>query len=60
MSENILLLYYLLCIFEKTYTYWGGNVMSKKLLKTATALTIMGGVLFSAESNNVKAESAPL
>ncbi|PFF01500.1 S-layer protein [Bacillus thuringiensis] len=34
--------------------------MSKKLLKTATALTIMGGVLFSAESNNVKAESAPL
>lgn len=34
--------------------------MSKKLLKTATALTIMGGVLFSAESNYVKAESAPL
>lgn len=34
--------------------------MSKKLLKTATALTIMGGMLFSAESNNVKAESAPL
>ncbi|PDX91762.1 S-layer protein [Bacillus thuringiensis] len=34
--------------------------MSKKILKTATALTIMGGVLFSAESNNVKAESAPL
>ncbi|HCF54611.1 MAG TPA: S-layer protein, partial [Bacillus sp. (in: Bacteria)] len=25
-------------------------MMSKKLLKTATALTIMGGVLFSAES----------
>lgn len=45
---------------EKIYTYWGGNVMSKKLLKTATALTIMGGMLFSAESNNVKAESAPL
>lgn len=34
--------------------------MSKKLLKTATALTIMGGVLFSVESNSVKAESAPL
>lgn len=60
VEKYIVTIPFFLYIFKKTYTYWGDNFMSKKLLKTATALTIMGGVLFSAESNYVKAESAPL
>jgi len=60
VEKYIVAIPFILYIFKKTYTYWGDNWMSKKLLKTATALTIMGGVLFSAESDSVKAESAPL
>ncbi|MFC8053065.1 S-layer homology domain-containing protein [Bacillus cereus] len=60
VEKSIVTIPFVMYILKKTYTYWGDNLMSKKLLKTATALTIMGGVLFSAESNNVKAESAPL
>ncbi|PEB52160.1 S-layer protein [Bacillus pseudomycoides] len=45
-------------LYSKTkYIFKGASLVNKKVLKVVTSLTIMGGVLFSAESAAVKAET---